>query len=127
MFDSLTGWVVDIFESMSTPSDHDGETASRPVRNNNTKNQGISNPALELEEEEEEEGGETDFTIIEWSNNEAPRPLEETADSCDEAACDEVDNSLDNGLESYYTYKIPTWLEAPTSNGKLCKHMVIVG
>ena len=120
MLDALADWVSDVFESMSSSNQKVEETPAetdKRVSTNNNEKVGIDNPVLELEEVEGE--GEVDhYAIIResYDHDQMTNGIE-TADEVDTRLDHRPD--LDTSSEQYYTYKVPTWLEAPTSNGKL--------
>ncbi|XP_038075065.1 synaptotagmin-16-like isoform X5 [Patiria miniata] len=104
MFDSVTEWITEVVQSMSS-NEQDVKTPS----NNNNLKEGIDNPALELSEDEEvDDGSEREELIVFKLSEGRTEPVEN---------CSEAEVELDTSLDQYYTYKIPTWLEAPTSNG----------
>ena len=130
MLDTLTDWLSEVVQSMSSDARVDQQVQhvevakeKRVSKNNNNGKIGIDNPGLILEELEDIDG---EVTVVSWSCQNEVNSIEVTDDRSDEVDACVPDDSpmtpseLEPQTPTKYSYKIPGWFDPTNSEGKFC-------
>ncbi|XP_033624833.1 synaptotagmin-16-like isoform X5 [Asterias rubens] len=127
MLDTLTDWLSEVVQSMSSDARVDQQVQhvevakeKRVSKNNNNGKIGIDNPGLILEELEDIDG---EVTVVSWSCQNEVNSIEVTDDRSDEVDACVPDDSpmtpseLEPQTPTKYSYKIPGWFDPTNSEG----------